>query len=149
MNSMWDSVDIGYGPTHRAWGAEAFHGSLLPNAMVQLTPVTQFHSGSGYQYKDTVIYGFAHTSKGHWNLCHIPFLQVTGNIEPNDYKPAYSHKNESAQLSKIKVTGGTEKQRGLFYSAFYRSFLWPTLRSDINGGFTDQSGTVVSKGFNY
>ncbi len=295
--TLWDSIDIGYKPTHRTWGAEAFPGSSLPNAMVQLTPVTKFHSGSGYQYEDTVIYGFAHTSKGHWNLCNIPFLPATGTIAPDDYKSAYSHKNESAHpgyyqvylnrygvnaeltstlrcafhkytfkdgqgrkliadlamanervksweiiqegdnvfqgfqqtgekmyfyaisniriknietlkkekkelsvvnfvdslqpleiqigfsyvstanakenldkeilgksfqqvrdeatkawealLSKIAVTGGTEREKGIFYSCLYRSFLWPALRSDINGDFTGQDGKVVNKGFNY
>jgi predicted alpha-1,2-mannosidase len=52
-------------------------------------------------------------------------------------------------LSKITVTGGTERQKGLFYSCLYRSFLWPALRSDANGDFTDMSGKVVNKGFNY
>ena len=295
--TLWDKADIGYTPTHRTWGAEVFPGSSLPNAMVQLTPVTKFHSGSGYQYEDRVIQGFAHTSKGHWNLCNIPLMPATGNIAPDDFSSAFSHKNESAHpgyyqvyleryainaeltstlrcafhkytfknptdqklvadlatsnegvrkweihqegentftgfqrtgdtmyfyatsnhkiknieslksskkeisvvnfvdssqplelqigfsfvsvanakenlkremlrksfpqvrkeatqtwqnlLSKIKVTGGTERQRGLFYSCFYRSFLWPALRSDANGDFTDKSGKVVNKGFRY
>lgn len=296
--TLWDSIDIGYRPTHRTWGAEAFPGSSVPNAMVQLTPITKFHSGSGYQYEDTVIYGFAHTSKGHWNLGHIPLMPVTGAINPENYCSPFSHKNESAHpgyyqvylprygvnaeltstlrcayhkytfklgahkellanlsrsnenvrdwklekegdntfsgfqqtsekmyfyavanhkikqidllkkddkdlaslvqfldeakpleiqigfsfvsvknakenlekemlrktfaevrseatqtwenlLSKIVVTGGTNRQRGLFYSTFYRSFLWPALRSDANGDFTDQAGMVVNKGFDY
>jgi len=295
--TLWDPKDLGFKPTHRTWGAEVFPGSSVPNAMVQLTPVTQFHSGSGYQYEDTVIYGFAHTSKGHWNLCNIPLMPVTGQVAADDYKSAYSHKNESAHpgyyqvylqryginaeltstlrcgfhkytfkpgeskelvadlalsnervkswdihresgsvftgfqqagekiyfyavtnhkidkidslkkgdkivpvlhfanenkpleiqigfsfvsvknakenlekemlgksfeqvrkeatetwsklLSKISVTGGTERQKGIFYSTLYRSFLWPALRSDANGDFTDLSGKVVNKGFNY
>ena len=295
--TLWDSIDIGYKPTHRTWGAEVFPGSSLPNAMVQLSPVTQFRSGSGYQYEDTVIYAFTHTSKGHWNLCHIPLLPVTGIISPDDFRSAYSHKNESAHpgyyqvfleryainaeltstlrcafhkytykagqgkkliadlamsnervrsweihqegenvfkgfqqagekmyfyavanhqirnieslkkekkeisvvnfvdaskpleiqigfsfvsianakenlekemlgktfiqvrneatktwetlLSKIKVSGGTERQQGIFYSTLYRSFLWPALRSDVNGDFTDMKRNVVNKGFNY
>ncbi len=295
--TLWDPKDVGFVPTHRTWGAEVFPGSSLPNAMVQLTPVTQFHSGSGYQYEDTVIFGFSHTSKGHWNLCNIPLLPATGTLAADDYKSAFSHKNESAHpgyyqvylerygvnaeltstlrcgfhkytfkpgqskkliadlamanerirswdikqegenvftgfqqsgekiyfyavanhtiknidslkkeakivpvvnfidaakpleiqigfsyvsiknakenlekemlgksfdqvrkeatqtweslLSKITVSGGTERQKGLFYSCLYRSFLWPALRSDINGDFTDQSGKVVNKGFNY
>ena len=295
--TLWDPKDLGFVPTHRTWGAEVFPGSSLPNAMVQLTPVTKFHSGSGYQYEDTVIFGFSHTSKGHWNLCNIPLLPATGTLAADDYKSAFSHKNESAHpgyyqvyleryninaeltstlrcafhkytfkpgyskkliadlamanerikswdirqegenvftgfqqsgekmyfyavanhkiknidslkkdtkivpvvnfidaakpleiqigfsyvsvqnakenldkemlgksfeqvrkeatqtwenlLSKIKVSGGTERQKGLFYSCLYRSFLWPALRSDINGDFTDQSGKVVNKGFNY
>lgn len=295
--TLWDSIDIGYRPTHRTWGAEVFPGSSLPNAMVQLSPVTQFRSGSGYQYEDTVIYAFTHTSKGHWNLCHIPLMPATGTIVPDDYKSAYSHQNESARpgyyqvylerydinaeltstlrcafhkytfktpkdkkliadlgvsnervrrweihqegehvfkgfqqtgekmyfyavanhaikdiqrlkkekkelsvvnftdspepleikigfsfvsidnakknleqemlaksfdrvkkeandtwealLSKIKVSGGTERQKGLFYSTLYRSFLWPALRSDVNGDFTDESHQAVNKGFHY
>jgi putative alpha-1,2-mannosidase len=54
-----------------------------------------------------------------------------------------------ALLSKIRVTGGADRQRGLFYSTLYRSFLWPALRSDANGEFTDASGKVVNKGFAY
>jgi putative alpha-1,2-mannosidase len=34
-------------------------------------------------------------------------------------------------LSKIKVSGGSEREKGIFYSTLYRSFLWPALRSDI------------------
>ncbi len=295
--TLWDSIDIGYKPTHRTWGAEVFPGASLPNAMVQLSPVTLFHSGSGYQYEDTVIYAFTHTSKGHWNLCHIPLLPANGKFSPEDYCSPYSHSNESAHpgyyqvyleryhvnaeltstlrcafhkytfeenegkklivdlsrsnervrnweihqngdrvfegfqqagekmyfyavanhtiknieqqkdgdhvisvvsfadspkalelqigfsfvsianakenlekellgksfqkvrneaaqtwealLSKIKVTGGTERQKGLFYSTLYRSFLWPALRSDVNGDFTDMNGNVVNKGFDY
>ena len=45
-------------------------------------------------------------------------------------------------LSKIKVSGGTERQKGIFYSTLYRSFLWPALRSDVNGEFTDRDGKI-------
>ena len=51
-------------------GAETFPWTL-PNAMVQLSPVTQYRSGAGYRYEDSVIYGFSHTNKGHWNLLHV------------------------------------------------------------------------------
>ena len=101
--TLWDSIDIGYKPTHRTWGAEVFPGSSLPNAMVQLSPVTQFHSGSGYQYEDTVIYAFIHTSKGHWNLCHVPLLPATGTFTPDNFSSAYSHKNESANPGYYQV----------------------------------------------
>jgi predicted alpha-1,2-mannosidase len=297
--TLWDSIDIGYTPTHRTWGAEVFPGASLPNAMVQASPVTQFHSGSGYQYEDTVIYGFTHTNKGHWNLCHVPLLPVTGAVSPDDYRSAYSHDNEEAHpgyyrvflerygvnaeltstlrcayhryaytagqekklladlsrsnervrewriaqkgeraftgfqhagekiffyavsnykitaidslsgerrvvptlhfadekknvplelkigfsfvsvenakdnlakemeaksfaevraeaantwetlLSKIQVQGGSERQRAIFYSSLYRAFLWPALRSDANGDFTDIHGAVANKGFRY
>lgn len=299
--TLWEPEDLGYERTWdvRTWGAEVFPGSSLPNAMVQLSPVTQFRSGAGYQHEDTVIYGFAHTNKGHWNLLHVPMLPATGDINPSDYASAYNHNNESAKpgyyqvyleryninaeltstlrcgfhkysftdnvnkrlitdmtrsnnrvsewniekvdentfsgfqnaegkiyfyavsnypinnieqikdekhevsvinftddkdnaplelkigfsfvsvenakmnleeemmnksfvqvrneanktwedlLSKIKVTGGTDREKGLFYSSLYRSFLWPALRSDVNGDFTDEKGNVINEGFHY
>ncbi len=299
--TLWEPQDLGYVRTwkERTWGAEVFPGASLPNAMVQLSPVTQFRSGAGYQYEDTVIYGFTHTNKGHWNLCHIPLLPVTGEISPSDYCSRFSHQKEAARpgyyrvfldrygidvqltstlrcayhqyafpqdvdkklladmtrsnnrvsewnikkendyafsgfqhaegklyfyavsnypvkniaqikdqnrevsivnftdskgkknlelkigfsfvsienakenlekemlkksfnqvkneadatweqlLSNIKVSGGTEREKGLFYSCLYRSFLWPALRSDVNGDFTDAHGKVVNEGFRY
>lgn len=299
--TLWEPEDLGYVRTwkERTWGAEVFPGASLPNAMVQLSPVTQFRSGAGYQYEDTVIYGFAHTNKGHWNLLHLPLLPVTGEVNPGDYASGFSHEKESASpgyyrvflerygidaeltstlrcgyhrysfsgnnpksliadmtrtnnrvrewgiqkagekvftgfqdaegkiyfyavanypikaieqrkkeqhevsvvhfgendkneplelkigfsfvsienakmnleqemmdksfaqvraeadetwkrlLSKIKVTGGSEREKGLFYSTLYRSFLWPALRSDVNGDFTDELGNVVNEGFRY
>ena len=295
--TLWDSVDLGFKPTKRTWGAEVFPGSSLPNAMVQVSPVTKFHSGAGYQYEDSVIYGFTHTNKGHWNLCHIPLLPVTGTPTPGDYCSPFSHERESAApgyyqvfldrygvdaqlsstlrcafhkytypagaaaslladlqrsnehvrawdirkegdnvfagwqqtgekmyfyavanrpvtgiepvvegdrevrivrfgegdgalelrigfsfvseknarenleaemlgksfaevrseatatwndlLGRIRVEGGTEREKGLFYSSLYRSFLWPALRSDVNGEFTDVDGKVINPGFRY
>ena len=297
--TLWDSIDLGYKPTHRAWGAEVFPGASLPNAMVQATPVTLFGSGAGYQYEDTVIFAFFHTSMGHWNLGHVPILPFTGEITADNYHSGYKHENESAKpgyyqvfldryginaemtstlrcayhkftfrkgddkklllnlsrtnsrragtrfdfkqenentfsgsqsggesvyfyatanhkiksidslrnnreritvvnfqegkgavelkigfsfvsvekakknleaelkgktfaqtvkeadsvwetlLSKIKVSGGTEKQRKTFYTCLYRSFLWPALRSDADGDFIDPRRNTVNKGFRY
>jgi hypothetical protein len=33
--------------------------------MVQLSPITKFGSGAGYEYENPQIYAFAHTNKGH------------------------------------------------------------------------------------
>lgn len=299
--TLWEPQDLGYVRKikERTWGGEVFPGASLPNAMVQLSPVTQFRSGAGYQYEDTIIYGFSHTNKGHWNLLHIPMLPVTGTVTASNYPSGYSHENESAHpgyyqvflekyginseltstlrcgyhkhtfpedqdkrlladmkrsnnhvrewniekqddyvftgfqhaegklyfyalsnyeidnieqvkddkhevsivnfknskgkdplelkigfsfvsvqnakmnlekeminksfaevrteanktwediLSRIVVSGGTEREKGIFYSCLYRSFLWPALRSDVNGEFTDVKGNVVNEGFRY
>lgn len=298
--TLWDSVDLGYNPTRRAWGGETFPGASLPNSMVQVTPVTMWRSGSGYQYEDTIIHAFVHTSKGHWNLCYVPFIAVSGNVDPKSYYTGYSHDNESASpgyyqvylkkydinaevtsslrcgyhkytykngkekklladlshsneyirgwnieksgdnvfsgyqqtgptfyfyavtnhkikdieslkdedaevriinfinnesiddplemkvgfsyvsvenakknleaeilnkdfeqvrneasdtweglLSKIQVSGGTEEQKETFYSALYKTFLWPILLSDVNGEYVNAKGEVVNKGFRY
>lgn len=283
----------------RSWAGLVFPGSSIPNAMVQLSPITAFGSGAGYQYEDTVIYGFAHTNKGHWNLCNIPILPVSGQTgQEGKYSSRFSHDNESsspgyyqvylddykvnvkltstlrcgyhqyeykdnnnrqiffdlskansrvntwhikqvddysvegfqggenvyfyaklstkitkldtvamgrrngyamlhladggsgpvelkiglsfvsaanakmnleaeigsksfntireeahqkweALLGKIQVAGGSEKQKRMFYSCLYRSFLWPALRSDVNGEYTDAKGQVTKGDFDY
>lgn len=281
----------------RSWAGLTFPGSSLPNAMVQLSPMTEYGSGAGYEYEDTVIYGFTHTNKGHWNLCNIPVLPLSN--PGAKFGSRFSHKKESASpgfyqvylddynvnvnltstlrcgyhqyeyknakgrqilfdlakannrisnwtieqvgksalqgyqraggniyfyavlntdieklektqegqrsgfaivhladgskgpvemkiglsfvstenakqnlereigsksfteirneanrkwetlLSSIQVKGGTEKQKRMFYSCLYRSFLWPALRSDVNGEFTDAKGKVTRADFNY
>ena len=294
---LTNPADIGFTPPWRVWAGLTFPGASLPNAMVQLSPITKFGSGAGYEYENSVIHGFAHSNKGHWNLCNIPVLPVTGEVNPDDFGSTFSHKNEAAHpgyyqvyleryginaeltttlrcgyhrytypngqsqklvvnlgvsnervtdwiirpdgdhafkgfqqtrekiyfyavanhkiktikmldgkddnvplvdfedatnaleikiglsfvsmenaklnleqelgvknfdevkseaaatweklLSKIEVSGGTPRQKGLFYSCLYRSFLWPALRSDVNGDFLDESGKVVRKDFQY
>ncbi|WP_142687737.1 GH92 family glycosyl hydrolase [Chitinophaga polysaccharea] len=281
----------------RSWAGLTFPGSSLPNAMVQLSPMTEYGSGAGYEYEDSVIYGFTHTNKGHWNLCNIPVLPVSN--PGGKFGSRFSHKKESAApgfyqvylddynvnvnltstlrcgyhqyeyknnesrqilfdlakannrvngwsieqvgnsavqgyqqaggriyfyavlsagieklekknegksdgfalvhiangskgpvelkigisfvsaenarenlekeignrsfndirkaatqqweklLSSIQVKGGTSKQKEMFYSCLYRSFLWPALRSDVNGQYTDAKRNVVKADFNY
>jgi predicted alpha-1,2-mannosidase len=285
----------------RSWAGLVFPGSSLPNAMVQLSPITAYGSGAGYEYEDTLIYGFTHTNKGHWNLCNIPLLPVSDRRATDTaFASRFSHKNEKASpdfyqvylddyrikvsltstlrcgyhryeyadndnrqilfdlgkangnvigwaidqvgasvlqgyqetrsdkiyfyatinntiekldkreegsktglalvkissgnkspvevkialsfvsidnakqnleqeignrsfdairnkgnqiwesvLSKIQVKGGNEKQKQMFYSCFYRSLLWPALRSDVNGEYTDARDSVVRSGFRY
>lgn len=105
--TLWTPEDLGYTRTEekRAWGAEAFPGAALPNAMVQATPVTMYHTGSGYQYEDRQIYGFAHSCKGHWNLLHVPILPVTteGKWRPDNYCSWFSHDHESAHPGYYQV----------------------------------------------
>ena len=103
--TLWSPADLGYTRTEtkRAWGAESFPGSALPNAMVQLTPVTMYPSGSGYQYEDHQIYGFAHTCKGHWNLLHLPIMPATGRFYPDNFCSWFSHANESAHPGYYQV----------------------------------------------
>ena len=90
---------------HGVWAGLAFPGSALPNAMVQLSPVTEFNTGSGYQYEDSVMQGFAHTNKGHWNLCHLPVLPVVGAANASGgYCSRFSHATETAAPGYYGVT---------------------------------------------
>lgn len=103
--TLWETEDLGY-ERHRqsrTWGAETFPGATLPNAMVQLTPVTMWHAGGGYQYEDPTILGFAHTAMGHWNLIDLPMMPVTGYFNADNYASAYSHDNESARPGYYQV----------------------------------------------
>lgn len=297
---LTDSTLIGYTPPKdwRVWAGLVFPGASLPNAMVQLSPITEYHTGAGYEYEDTEILGFTHTNKGHWNLCNIPILPVSGATS-YPYKSKFSHDKETASpafyqvyledfkvdvrlsatlrcgiheytfennddkqilfdlsksnnhvidwklhkigthelegvqnmgkdkvyfyvvlnqeiaqlytenndgggyamvrlkegdqgpvtlkiglsfvstknakenlmaeigdasfdeiysqgtkewhtlLSRIKVKGGSEREKELFYSCLYRSFLWPALRSDLNGEFSDEAGIIRKENFTY
>lgn len=298
---LTDPEQIGYTPPEgwRVWAGLVYPGSSLPNAMVQLSPITAYNTGAGYQYEDTEILGFTHTNKGHWNFCNIPVLPIAGEGASYPYKSTFSHANENASpayyqvylqdykvnvelsstlragihrysfasennrmilfdlgmannhvddwrfekvglhdiagyqqtgeqriyfyanvdapiksvqkknegkskgyvllnlgesentvilriglsfvstdnakenlakeigsltfeevrqkgktiwndlLSKIAVEGGSEKEKTLFYSSLYRTFLWPALRSDVNGDFRNEKGAVVNKGHRY
>ncbi len=59
------------------------------------------------------------------------------NLEEEMLNKSFNQVREEADvtwnslLSKIKVSGGSEREKGIFYSTLYRSFLWPALRSDI------------------
>lgn len=121
--TLWDKKDLGYemsdNPIYRtvlteqgrrpaqgktrAWGGETYPGAAMPHGMVQATPVTCWGSGTGYQYEDPTIYGFFHTSHGHWGQGHFPTLPVSGDFNPDDYASAYNHKDEVAQAGYYKV----------------------------------------------
>lgn len=121
--TLWDKKDLGYemseNPIYRtvlteqgrrpaqgktrAWGGETYPGAAMPHGMVQASPVTCWGSGTGYQYEDPAIYGFFHTSHGHWGQGHFPTLPVTGNFNPEDYASTYSHKKEVAQAGYYSV----------------------------------------------
>jgi predicted alpha-1,2-mannosidase len=100
-----DPEQIGYTPPEnwRVWAGLVFPGSSLPNAMVQLSPITKFGTGTGYQYEDKKIVGFAHTSKGHWNLGNISVFPVNGLPAENDISSTFSHENEKASPGYYKV----------------------------------------------
>ena len=94
---LYDPEIVGYvyPKGWRSWAGLTFPGSSLPNAMVQLSPVTEYGSGAGYEYEDDVILGFTHTNKGHWNLCNIPILPLS-KPGSTTYASRFSHQKESA-----------------------------------------------------
>jgi predicted alpha-1,2-mannosidase len=73
----------------------------------------------------------------------------TGNISFDEIaeraKQAWEEK-----LSLVKIDGGTDDQRKIFYSALYRSFQMPTVFNDNNGDYTGFDKKVhKAEGFRY
>ena len=55
-----------------------------------------------------------------------------------------------AELSKVRVKGGTKAERINFYTALYHAFVVPNLYMDINGEFSGRGGkTYTADGDNY
>ena len=58
----------------------------------------------------------------------------------------------NADLGRIRVEGGTEAQRRVFYTALYHTLIHPNLLSDVNGEYPlmERSGEVgVTEGERY
>jgi predicted alpha-1,2-mannosidase len=54
------------------------------------------------------------------------------------------------ELSKVRLEGGTPKQRRIFYTALYHAFLAPTLFADADGSYRGLDGRVrKAEGFRY
>ncbi|MFN4313746.1 MAG: GH92 family glycosyl hydrolase [Chitinophagaceae bacterium] len=103
---LTDSKILGYELPEgwRSWAGLVYPGSSLPNAMVQLSPITEYGSGAGYEYEDTLIHGFAHTNKGHWNLCNIPVLPLSLQTpKAGPYYSKFTHERESASPAYYQV----------------------------------------------
>ena len=48
---------------------------------------------------------------------------------------AAAHKAWEADLGRIRVTGGTEKQKEVFYTALYHALIHPSVLDDVNGEY--------------
>ncbi|WP_217451947.1 glycoside hydrolase domain-containing protein [Mucilaginibacter humi] len=59
----------------------------------------------------------------------------TTEIANKTFNRVYKEADQSWEnlLGRIKVTGGTKKQKEMFYSCLYRQFWYPSLISDANG----------------
>ena len=100
---LTDPDDIGHRADWRVWAGLTYPGAALPNAMVQLSPITRFGTGAGYQYEDETIEAFAHTNQGHWNRCHLPVFPVSGRFHRDNYASGFTHSKESAHPGYYQV----------------------------------------------
>lgn len=55
-----------------------------------------------------------------------------------------------SRLSRIRIQGGTDRQRRIFYTALYRAFQMPTVFNDVNGEYIGfDLATHKAEGFRY
>ncbi len=99
-----------------------FPGAASPFGMVQLSPSTGYLSMykggeynrevyrycAGYQYSDSLIYGFAHThfsGTGHSDLGDFLIMPTTGkvNLEPSEFRSVFNHSSEEAKPGYYRV----------------------------------------------
>jgi predicted alpha-1,2-mannosidase len=55
----------------------------------------------------------------------------------------------AAELSRIKVTGGSSAQRTVFYTALYHALIHPNVFNDVNGEYRLMGGIGVGKAVGY
>jgi len=62
-------------------------------------------------------------------------LNYRSEIANESFSEVYKQADNSWEklLDKVKVTGGTERQKMLFYSCLYRQFWYPSITSDADG----------------
>lgn len=76
-------------------------------------------------------------------------LNYETEIANKTFKQVYKEADESWEelLDKIQVTGGTKKQKEMFYSCLYRQFWFPNVTCDVNGQIATSASTVTIPGF--
>lgn len=62
---------------------------------------------------------------------------------------AQAGKRWEEELSKFKITGGTDQQLRIFYTALYHALIHPSLFSDVNGEYPTMGGKGVQKAEGY
>lgn len=84
-----------------AGDGHTYPGATVPFGMVQLSPDTRLDAASGYNFADTVVYGFSHThlnGAGGVDYGDILLMPTTGDpkLLNTDYSSGFKKKNESA-----------------------------------------------------
>ena len=88
-------------------------------------------------------------------ISYVSIANAKENLESESIDTSFEDVHQSAVsewdklLSKISVKSDSYRDKEMFYSSLYRTFLWPALRSDSNGEFTDEGGKVQQKDFKY
>lgn len=77
-------------------------------------------------------------------------LAAEAHNRPFDAIAARAGEAWEEKLQRIRVQGGTDTQRRIFYTSLYRAFQMPTLFNDANGEYLGFDGQIhVAEGFQY
>ncbi len=89
-------------------------------------------------------------------ISYVSQANARENLEKEAGSKSFDEALQEAQtawlekLSRIRITGGTDEQRTIFYTALYRAFQMPTLFFDVNGEYRGFDRQVHrAEGFRY
>ena len=152
--STWNIEQVGTSVIQGFQGGENIYFYATVNGKIDKLDIVEEGKRSGYAIvhlangaKEPVILKIG--------LSFVSIANAKENLEQEICNKTFTQiRNEAtatweALLSNIQVKGGTDKQKQMLYSCFYRSFLWPALRSDVNGAFKDAKHNIVKGDFRY
>jgi predicted alpha-1,2-mannosidase len=89
-------------------------------------------------------------------ISYVSVANARANLEAEAGAAGFDRIVETAvgawedKLARIRVTGGTDKQQTIFYTALYHSLLMPTVFNDVNGDYLGFDGQVhQASGFRF
>lgn len=88
-------------------------------------------------------------------ISYVGIANAKENLEIESFNSTFEQVKAAAVsewselLPKILVKSDSDRDKEMFYTSLYRTFLWPALRSDSNGEFTDEAGKTQRQNFKY
>jgi predicted alpha-1,2-mannosidase len=114
-----------------------FPGAIVPFGMVQLSPDTRVDGSwdgcSGYNYSDSIIYGFSHTHlngtgvSDYGDIMMMPVMNST-SFDQKDYATPFSHANEKANAGfyEVKLNNGINVALTTSARVGFHKYTFPT-----------------------
>lgn len=136
-----------------------------------MTPFKSSGVWTNHQYKDevseaegddvTIDLGFAEgsgdqTIEFRMAISYVSLANAKANLDVETSQKTFDQVLTEAKdswekrLAVIKITGGTEEQKRVFYTALYRAFQMPTMFTDVNGEYKGFDQAIhKAEGFKY
>jgi predicted alpha-1,2-mannosidase len=131
--------------THGIWSNRIFQANATEASGDDVTVDLGFAEGS----KDQVV-------ELHFAISYVSIANARANLEAETSGKSFDRVLAEAKdtwekrLSVIKITGGSETQKKIFYTALYRAFQMPTMFTDTNGEYKGFDKAIhKAEGFRY